>query len=478
MGAITVDTINPKVRAMEYAVRGAIVTRAGEIEAQLKKDPSSLPFDKIVMCNIGNPQSVGQKPITFYRQVLALTDYPQLMDAPEAGKLFPSDVISTAKHILGNMKGGTGAYSESKGVAALRQMVADGIEARDGGHKCDIEDLWLTDGASVGCHYIMKTLIRDGNDAVMVPIPQYPLYSASLALYGGTLVPYYLDEDKEWGLDVADLKVQLDKARAAGKEVRALCVINPGNPTGNALNVDNQKEIVQFCKDEGVLLIADEVYQENVYAEGRSFTSFKKVVRDMGLDIPLVSMQSTSKGFYGECGRRGGYMEVCGLDPDVKAELYKLASVGLCPNLSGQVLMGLVMSPPKPGDPSYELYAAERDAILSSLKRRAVKLVSGLNALEGVTCNEAQGAMYAFPKVSLPEKFVAEATASGKMAPDALYCMKLLEATGIVVVPGSGFGQVEGTWHFRTTFLPSEEDIGGVVEKLAKFHAEFMDTYR
>ena len=124
MGAITVDTINPKVRAMEYAVRGAIVTRAGEIEAQLKKDPASLPFDKIVMCNIGNPQSVGQKPITFYRQVLALTDYPQLMDAPEAGKLFPSDVISTAKHILGNMKGGTGAYSESKGVAALRQMAA------------------------------------------------------------------------------------------------------------------------------------------------------------------------------------------------------------------------------------------------------------------------------------------------------------------------------------------------------------------
>ena len=115
---------------MEYAVRGAIVTRAGELETQLKKDPASLPFDKIVMCNIGNPQSVGQKPITFYRQVLALTDYPQLMDAPEAGKLFPSDVISTAKHILENMKGGTGAYSESKGVAALRQMVADGIEGK------------------------------------------------------------------------------------------------------------------------------------------------------------------------------------------------------------------------------------------------------------------------------------------------------------------------------------------------------------
>ena len=235
---------------------------------------------------------------------------------------------------------------------------------------------------------------------------------------------------------------------------------------------------MQFCKDEDVLLIADEVYQENVYAEGKSFTSFKKVVRDMGLDIPLVSMQSTSKGFYGECGRRGGYMEVCGFDAGVKAELYKLASVGLCPNLGGQVLMGLVMSPPKPGEPSHELYASERDGILTSLKRRATTLVAGLNALEGVTCNEAEGAMYAFPKVTLPEKFVMEAAAGGKMAPDALYCMKLLESTGIVVVPGSGFGQVEGTWHFRTTFLPSEEDIGGVVERLSKFHAQFMDEYR
>ena len=301
------DTINPKVRAMEYAVRGAIVTRAGELETQLKKDPASLPFDKIVMCNIGNPQSVGQKPITFYRQVLALTDYPQLMDAPEAGKLFPSDVISTAKHILENMKGGTGAYSESKGVAALRQMVADGIEARDGGHKCHVEDLWLTDGASVACHYIMKTLIRDGNDAVMVPIPQYPLYSASLALYGGTLVPYYLDEDKEWGLDVADLKVQLDKARAAGKEVRALCVINPGNPTGNALNVDNQKEIVQFCKDEGVLLIADEVYQERMSTRraGRSRPS-RRLSATWASTSPWSPCSQRLRASTGSAGGAGG----------------------------------------------------------------------------------------------------------------------------------------------------------------------------
>ena len=141
--------------------------------------------------------------------------------------MFPADVRKRAAEILDNMKGGTGAYSESKGVKFLREMVAAGIEERDG-HPCDIEDLWLTDGASVGCHYLMKTLIRDENDAVLVPIPQYPLYSATLALYGGTLLPYYLQEEKGWALDVAELKSQTDKARSEGKTVRALVIINPG----------------------------------------------------------------------------------------------------------------------------------------------------------------------------------------------------------------------------------------------------------
>lgn len=393
--------------------------------------------------------------------------------------MFPADVRKKAADILAHTKGGTGAYSESKGVSFIREMVAAGIEERDG-HPCNIDDLWLTDGASAGCHYLMKTIIRDANDAVLVPIPQYPLYSATLALYGGALVPYYLQEEKGWALDVAELKSQTDKARSEGKTVRALVIINPGNPTGAALELSNQQEIVKFCAEEGLLLIADEVYQENIYAQGKTFTSFKKVVRDMGYkgdDFSIISMQSTSKGFYGECGRRGGYIEVCGIDEKVKDELYKLSSVGLCPNLSGQVMMGLVMAPPKEGEESYATYKAERDAILSSLKRRSVTLVNGLNALEGVSCQEAQGAMYAFPQITFPEKFVAESDASG-VKPDAAYCLKLLEATGIVVVPGSGFGQVEGTWHFRTTFLPAEADIQGVVEKITAFHKEFMSTYK
>jgi alanine transaminase len=323
----------------------------------------------------------------------------------------------------------------------------------------------------------MSTLIRDENDAFLVPIPQYPLYSATLTLYGGTLLPYYLEEEKGWALDVAALKKTCDDARAAGKNVRALVVINPGNPTGAALDLANQKEIVKFCEAENLLLVADEVYQENVYAEGKSFTSFKKVMRDVGAKIALASLQSTSKGFYGECGRRGGYMELNGFDKDVMDQLYKLASVGLCPNLSGQIVMGLVMRPPEEGDESYALFKKERDDILASLKRRAKTLVDGLNALEGVACNPPEGAMYAFPRITLPAKHIEEASANG-MAPDALYCMKLLEATGIVVVPGSGFGQAENTWHFRTTFLPAEADIVDVVAKITEFHGKFMDANR
>ena len=118
----------------------------------------------------------------------------------------------------------------------------------------------------------------------------------------------------------------------------------------------------------------------------------------------------------------------------------------------------------------------ERDTIMQSLKRRATKLVAGLNALEGVTCNEAQGAMYAFPSVTLPEPAIAAAREAGK-TPDTFYALALLEATGIVVVPGSGFRQKQDTWHFRTTFLPPEGDMDSVIEQMAEFHSGFMAKY-
>ncbi|KAG6418391.1 hypothetical protein SASPL_120595 [Salvia splendens] len=477
---VTRDTINPKVLECEYAVRGEIVILAQKLQEDLKNNPESHPFDEILYCNIGNPQSLGQKPITFFREVLALCDHPALLDKSETHSLFSDDSIKRASQILSQIPGqATGAYSHSQGVKGLRDTIAAGIGARDG-FPSDPNDIFLTDGASPAVHMMMQLLIRSEKDGILCPIPQYPLYSASIALHGGTLVPYYLDEATGWGLEISELKKQLETAKSKGICVRALVVINPGNPTGQVLAENNQKQIVEFCKKEGLVLLADEVYQENVYVPDKKFYSFKKVARSMGYgekDITLVSFQSVSKGYYGECGKRGGYMEITGFSPEVREQIYKLASVNLCSNISGQILASLVMSPPKAGDQCYESYSAEKNAILSSLAKRAQQLEHALNGLEGVSCNRAEGAMYLFPRIELPKKAV-EAAKAAKTAPDTFYARRLLNATGIVVVPGSGFGQAAGTLHFRCTILPQEDRIPAIISRLTKFHEAFMKEFR
>ncbi|XP_074268280.1 alanine aminotransferase 2-like isoform X2 [Silene latifolia] len=452
-----------------------------KLQEQLKKQPGSLPFDEILYCNIGNPQSLGQHPVTFFREVLALCDHPYLLKRIETRGLFSGDSIERANKILDQIPGrSTGVYSHSQGIKGLRETIASGIEARDG-FPTNANDLFLTDGASPGIHMMVQLLLRSEQDGIMCPIPQYPLYSATIALHGGTLVPYYLDEARGWGLEISELQKQLDNARSNGITVRALVVINPGNPTGQILAKENQKQIVEFCYREGLVLLADEVYQENVYVSDKKFHSFKKIARACGYgekDIALVSFQSVSKGYYGECGRRGGYMEVTGFSTKIREQLYKLASANMCSsNISGQILASLVMNPPKAGDESYEAYSAEKDGILSSLTRRAKILEDAFNSLEGVTCNKAEGSMYLFPRLHLPNKAI-EAAALVPTAPDAFYARRLLEATGIVVVPGSGFGQAPGTWHFRGTILPPEDKIPPIVERIRTFHEKFMDEYR
>ncbi|GMQ01716.1 hypothetical protein CsSME_00048261 [Camellia sinensis var. sinensis] len=163
---------------------------------------------KILYYNIGNPQSLGQQPITFFRE----------------------------------------------GIKGLR----------------DTNDVFLTDGASPAVHMMMQLLIKSEEDGILCPIPEYPLYSASIALHGGTLVPYYLDEATRWGLEIYEVKKQLEAAKSKGITVRALVVINPSNPIGQVLAEDNQCDIAKFCKEEGLVLLADEVGDESYdsyYAE-------------------------------------------------------------------------------------------------------------------------------------------------------------------------------------------------------------------
>jgi aspartate/methionine/tyrosine aminotransferase len=470
---ITKDQLNERLLKAQYAVRDPIVDRAQAMEEK---------GEKIIYCNIGNPQALKQQPLTYIRQVLSLLEYPTLLQHPEVLALYPRDLVDRARAILKKHPHGTGAYSQSVGIPFIRQAVADFIAKRDG-IEAKKENIILTDGASKGVQAVLISLVKHASDGFMIPIPQYPLYSASIDLYGGHQIGYFLDERNEWQLNEASLTESYKTARAKGINPVAIVVINPGNPTGAVLSRENVEMVVRFAKKNGIAILADEVYQENVYAAGKKFHSFARVFHDMGeKDLSLFSVHSVSKGFLGECGHRGGYLEIRNVPADVLTEFVKIQSISLCSNIGGQLTTYLMVAPPQPGDESYERYTTERDGILNGLKRKAEILADGVNRIAGMSLDVPQGAMYAFVRFELPiPKGVDPKTMSEterlafEESRDFKYCMSLLEKTGICVVPGSGFGQQPHTLHFRTTFLPGQEEIEALVRRLKEFHESYVN---
>ncbi|CAI5439058.1 unnamed protein product [Caenorhabditis angaria] len=476
---LTTSNINPNVITMQYAVRGPIVIRAVELEKELANGAKK-PFPNVIKANIGDAHAMGQKPITYIRQLLACIANPVIM---ETDKSIPSDVIENAKTFLGSCGGqSAGAYSQSTGVEVVRKHVAEYITKRDGGIPTNSEDICLSGGASESIRNVLKLFINK-NDAkkvgVMIPIPQYPLYSATLEEFGLGQVGYYLNESSNWSLDEAELERSL-KESSEKYDVRVLCVINPGNPTGQVLSRENIETIVRFAQKHNLFLLADEVYQDNVYAQGSQFHSFKKVVTEMGAPydkIELASFHSVSKGYMGECGMRGGYVEFLNLDSEVYVLFKKMISAKLCSTVLGQAVIDAVVNPPKEGQPSYALWKKERDAVLASLKERATLVEKAYSSIDGISCNPVQGAMYAFPSVQIPAKAVEKAR-SLNQEPDFFYAMQLLETTGICIVPGSGFGQKDGTYHFRTTILPQSDLFKDMLTRFTKFHNDFLAEYK
>jgi len=290
---------------MQYAVRGEVVMRADALAAEGKD---------IIYTNIGNPHAVGQHPISFYREVLALCDLPAEygVDNPAVAASFPPDAVERAREMREAIgPAGTGAYTNSQGVLQFRSDVANYIAERDG-HPSYPANIFLTNGASAAIEMCLTGLISDDRDAIMIPIPQYPIYSALIGRLGARQVGYYLDEEKGWAVSEEELEKRWDAAKAEGLNVKALALINPGNPTGQVLKREDLEVICRFCARNGIVLLADEVYQRNVYADDKKFISAKKVALEdpQSNNLQLVSFHSTSKGFIGECGRRGGMMEL------------------------------------------------------------------------------------------------------------------------------------------------------------------------
>jgi aspartate/methionine/tyrosine aminotransferase len=470
--------VNQNILEMEYAVRGPIPMRAAELE--------NLGM-KIIPCNIGNPQALGQSPLTYLRQVLSLVEEPSKINRERVLKnmfeetphydlketdFIPDDVLAVSESILANMKaGGTGAYTESKGERFVREAIAEFINKRDGfeisSSICaDPEKIFLTSGASQGVKFVIDLLIAESNDGIMIPIPQYPLYSATIKKAGGVQVNFYPDEDCGWTFDQGLLEESLEKAKRNGVNVKGIVVINPGNPTGAVLSEQSIKTVIEFAKEHQLAILADEVYQENVHVG--EFVSFAKV---LGAEtVPLFSYHSISKGFFGECGHRGGYLEVrnppniLGSDFNFIDLLTKQASVSLCPNSAGQIITYLMVTPPLEGSGSYLQFVNEKNRILSALEDKAAMVRDAFTKMEGVECFGETGAMYLFPRLNI--------LPAGKT--DFDYCMALLEKTGLCTVNGAGFGQKGGTNHLRIAFLPPQKLLAQVLPEWIKFHNNYV----
>ncbi|RKX29515.1 MAG: aminotransferase class I/II [Verrucomicrobia bacterium] len=459
--------VNSRVLEMEYAVRGPIPHRAVEMAAQGRR---------IIPCNIGNPQALGQQPISFYRQVLSLLEDPGAITRERKFRgdgiadALPEDVIDIAAAMLDGSRTGSGAYTESAGFKFIREAVAGFIDSRDGiasgrPTASDPDSILLTDGASGGAVYVLEALISCPQDGILVPIPQYPLYSATITRCGGVLVGYHPDEEAGWALGRENLEQPLKAAAADGVEVKAIVVINPGNPTGALLDRQSMHEVVDVAREWGLAIIADEVYQENTY--GQEWCSFASIIGDE--PIPLFSLHSVSKGFYGECGHRGGYMEVrhapsvVGTNLDLRDIFVKQASVNLCPNTMGQFLVHLMVTGPREGSETHRVFLEQKARVLDDLQAKASMIRGYFDQMDGVECFGRTGAMYLFPRLGrLPE---------GKT--DFDYCMALLEQTGLVTVNGAGLGQAPGTHHLRIAFLPPFELIEEVMPEWVRFHNGF-----
>ncbi|KAF8496628.1 pyridoxal phosphate-dependent transferase [Gautieria morchelliformis] len=474
MPPLSLADLNPALLNVEYAVRGELAIKAEEYRERLQRPNHGLPFTRVIGANIGNPQAKGldQKPITFSRQVAALTEYPPLLETGKA--LFPPDVIARAKELIHEI-GSVGAYSHSQGVPLVRKHVAEFIQARDG-YPSDPSNIFLTAGASEGVSLLINMLISTPNAGILIPIPQYPLYTATLAQHAGVPVPYLLDETSGWSTAPDDVERAVEKAIAEGTRPRALVVINPGNPTGSVLDEPTMRRLVQLAEKHALVLLADEVYQDNLHHRAaQPFISFKQVVAAAQSRVPLVSFHSISKGVSGECGRRGGYFETVNISAEVRALIYKMRSVTLCPPLGGQVGVDCLVRPPRAGDASYALWREETEAIHAALRERTRVMAARLNQLEGVSCVDSPGALYLFPRIRLTAKACAAARAAGK-EPDAFYALAMLDDTGICTVPGSGFGQRDGEQHYRLTCLC--EGVDEYVGALETFHRAFMAKYR
>ncbi|XP_075877619.1 alanine aminotransferase 2 [Nelusetta ayraudi] len=469
--------INPHVRNMKPLEYAILATRATQINEELKKGAKK-PYQELIDVSSGDPHSTGVKPLSFVRQVLAACIYPQLLNSSRQ----PVDVKQRVKWLLGTCAGGSvGSYTATAGISQIVHRISEFITKRDGGIPSFPENIYISSGSQWSLANILNLLVdSEGSPkvGVLTPVPCYRTTALTINGLGAVTIPYHLSEEDGWELWVEELHRALESAKGICKPV-AMYITNPGNPAGQIQSRKSMQEVIQFAYEKKLFLLADEVYQNVVIGEKWEFFSYKKVLFEMGHpfadSVELASFHSTSKGLMGECGLRGGYVELVNIDPSVMKYVYKLFSIDSCASIMGQIALDLMTNPPKPGDPSYPLYHEETQKIRSMLAHNMRRAHEVFNSLPGFSCQPVGGA-FLFPTVHLPAKAIQKAKEVG-LQPETFYTMRLLEDEGVFASPGCDYDQKEGTNHIRFSIMVAEDVMEELLRRVTRFQTQFMTDF-
>ncbi len=391
-----------KLRGVRYDVRGPILEEAERLEAQ---------GHKILKLNIGNTAPFG-------------------FDAPDA-------ILADMIHNLPQSQG----YSDSRGIYSARTAVAQYYQSR-GLKDVDVDDVYIGNGVSELISMVLTTFIDDGNE-VLVPAPDYPLWTGAVTLAGGTPVHYRCDEANGWIPDLEDIESKITDATFA------IVIINPNNPTGAVYSADVVRGLVDIARKHDLVVMAEEIYEkiifdDHVHHHAATFA---------GDDVLCLTFSGLSKA-YRVCGYRAGWVMVSGpthLATDFLEGLTLLANMRMCANVPGQhaiqTALGGYQSVNELIVPGGRFY--EQSKLAWNL----------LNKIPGVSCTEPQGALYCFPRLD-PEVYPID--------DDQEFVIDLLRAKKILVTHGTGFNWFHSD-HFRLVTLPSVEILEEAIGRIASY---------
>jgi alanine-synthesizing transaminase len=370
---------------------------------------------KIIKLNIGNLAVFG-------------------FDAPEE---IQQDMIRNLPNSAG--------YSDSKGIFAARKAVMHETQ-KQGIHGVTLDDIYLGNGASELIVMATNGLLDDG-DEVLLPAPDYPLWTAAASLSGGTPVHYLCDEASGWMPKLDDIRAKITP------RTKAIVVINPNNPTGALYSDDLLLAIVAIAREHGLVIFADEVYDKVLY-DGAQHTA----IGSLSDDVLTLTFNSLSKS-YRSCGYRAGWLVVSGdkrRAKDYIEGLNMLSNMRLCANVPGQYAIQTALG----GYQSIDDLVCEG----GRLRRQRDLAYELITAIPGVTCVKPSAALYMFPRLD-PVVYPVE--------DDQAFFLELLQETRVMLVQGTGFNWAQPD-HFRIVFLPHEDDLREAIGRVAKF----LEAYR